>query len=441
MNISTKKKTVEYLLWIIVAIAAASLYFIPFRSTFSNIPESIAIMMLSMIIPALIYMIFLAASSLFCQKSYKEENFSGCTVIIPAYNEGIHVAKTIATILQSDVPPEHFELIAVNDGSVDDTLYWMKEIQKECKGQLKIINFPQNRGKKHALAAGFRASKFDFCVTVDSDTEIYPDTLRKLLAPFADQKIGAVAGNIRAKSGEYNFFTVMMDVLLVFGCEFLRASQSANKSVFCTPGALSAYRKSVILPLLDRWLNQTFCGKPANIGEDRAIATMILEQNYHIVHAPEAVADTFLPKNYSGVCKMLLRWNRSDFRENLTMAKFIFRQNPLSSTRNTVTALHWLMLSFNMFSSAVSLPLLIFLLIYSPDIITAITITATGTFFWSAVPAIVYAKTRSFREGIWGFVFGLFSLAGLSYLMFYAMLTVTDSRWLTREKSVKTKAV
>ena len=99
----------------------------------------------------------------------------------------------------------------------------------------------------------------------------------------------------------------MMDVGFMFGFELIRSAQSLAGCVLCTPGALSAYRKSAVLPLVDEWLNKTFCGKKTVIGEDRELTCMLLKNKWEIVYQESAKAYTNMPVTYINLCKMLLR--------------------------------------------------------------------------------------------------------------------------------------
>ena len=50
-----------------------------------------------------------------------DDKLPACTVIVPAYNEGCHVERTIKSLLASDYPADKLQIIAINDGSADDT--------------------------------------------------------------------------------------------------------------------------------------------------------------------------------------------------------------------------------------------------------------------------------------------------------------------------------
>lgn len=364
----------------------------------------------------------------------------GCTVIMPAYNEGHHVVETLQSILNADYPAEQLEIIAVNDGSKDDTLAWINSVANHCDGRIKVIDLPVNSGKKHALAAGIRTAKFDYIITVDSDSIIYPDAITKLIDAFADPRIGAVAGNLRAKNDFKNFYTLIMDVLLVLNCEFMRSAQSVTGTVFCTPGALSAYRKRILLPRLDEWLNQTFMGGPAKIGEDRAIATLILRSGYYIVNQREAIAETNLPENYDSLCKMLLRWTRSDFRENIVMTVFVLDGLKELSLRSVFLFLHWLLLGVNLLLPVFFLPVSIITLIVAPHFLPSLSYFFLSCVLWNLIPCVFYGKARSFPMMIWCCIFGLFTSLALSWISFYALFTIHNSNWLTRTGTVKKTA-
>ena len=139
-----------------------------------------------------------------------------------------------------------------------------------------------------------------------------------------DPQIGAVAGNVKVYNRSHSLMARMLAVRFVLAFDFLRASQSMYGCVTCTPGALSAYRAVALKPILKQWRTQTFMGLPANIGEDRALTNFVLRQGYHTSYQRSALVHTLVPETYRGLCRMYLRWDRSNFRENWVQLKFIF---------------------------------------------------------------------------------------------------------------------
>ncbi len=162
------------------------------------------------------------------------------------------------------------------------------------------MRFPANRGKKAALYAGFTRGRGEVFVTVDSDSVIEPDALRHLVAPLQqDGKIGAVAGNVKVFNRHQSLIGKMQGVRFV-NLDYLRAAQSRYRTVICTPGSLSAYRREALMPHLEAWLHQTFLGAPCPHSEDRALTNFILRGGYYTYYQRTAVVYTLVPETYTG---------------------------------------------------------------------------------------------------------------------------------------------
>lgn len=357
-----------------------------------------------------------------------DEKLPTCTVIVPAYNEGKQVYQTLKSILKSDYPAEKFSIYTINDGSTDDTLVWMNKAAKEANGKIIVIDLKENQGKRNAIYQGVSKSKSEVFVTVDSDTELLPLTLRNLVSPFvADDKIGGVAGNIRVLNLNEGLIPHMLDVSFVYGFEFTRTAQSRIRTVFCTPGALSAYRRDLLEPLLPGWVNEKFLGRPANIGEDRGLANLILANGYDIVFQRDAIVFTAVPSTYKALCRMLIRWARTNFRENFAMLRYAFKRY----TWNWIgLQINWVMQFIWMFTPTI----FIFTAFYSitKDAMAFFYSTVTFITLSSTVPAFFYACRYSKNESLWSYVYGLYSFFALFWIAPYALLTIRQSGWLTR---------
>lgn len=373
-------------------------------------------------------------------KKFSEAELPECTVLVPAYNEGEHVAKTLRSLLKSDYPAEKLHIFAINDGSKDDTWEWITRCVTEADGRIRGINIEKNGGKKHALAVGVREAPEGVVVTVDSDSLVYPDTLRELVAPLADPRVGAVAGNLVAENRRDGVFARMLDTVLVFGCNFVRGAQSATGCVVCTPGALSAYRRGLLAGLLDEWLNQTFLGEPANIGEDRAITTLILRENYRVVYQRSAQAETTMPASYPTMCKMLIRWTRSDIRENFRMLEFLCLPGKnISLGRRLLLWIQWVPLMLNVILPVIGLPMIILTVAITPNLTQYLEFYVLSLFVASLLPTYLYAKRRGWKAAPWAMLYTFFSPIGVLWICFWSFFTMRNSRWLTRE--IKAPAV
>ncbi len=359
-----------------------------------------------------------------------DEQLPSCTVVVPAYNEGQQVLVTLRSLAASDFPAEKLQIIAVDDGSRDDTWRWMCEAKRELGARVQIIRLPKNEGKRHALNEGFQSSTGETLVTVDSDSIVEPCTLRNLLAPFVDNPgCGAVAGNVRVLNLHEGFLPRMLDVSFVYSFEFVRSAQSVVGSVLCTPGALSAYRREPTMKVLPEWLSQTFLGKKSDIGEDRAMTNMILRQGFTVLFQGNSLVYTNVPTNYHDLCRMLIRWARSAVRENVDMNRFAFRKFREGSCAGA--RVHLLMQWFWTAGTPLFLIATAACLVWQPFLFMVNILG--GLAVMCSVPALLYAWRCRVEEAVWAYAFGMFNLAALSWIGPYSLLTMHKSGWLTRQ--------
>lgn len=359
-----------------------------------------------------------------------------CTVVVPAYNEGRQVLMTLKSLAASDYPAGKLKIIAVDDGSVDDTWQWIQAAKKELTGRIMTLKLPSNRGKRHALHAGFQNSIGDVLVTVDSDSVVDSCTIRRLVSPLIqDRRVGAVAGNVRVLNRNEGIIARMLEVTFLFSFDFIRASQSMVDTVMCTPGALSAYRRQVVMPLLEEWLGQTFFGSPANIGEDRAMTNLILRQGHFVRFQQNAMVYTNVPVHYKNLCRMFLRWARSNIRESIVMSRFAFRRFRNSSMLGARINLILQLLSLT--KSQVLLAATLVSFAWRPSQF-GINIMV-GIVIGSTLPAAVYALHRRDSDCLLGYLYGAFWLLCLSWITPFALMTPHRSGWLTRRISTADK--
>ncbi len=350
------------------------------------------------------------------------------TVIIPAYNEGSMVEKAIYSVAASDYPADRLEIICIDDGSRDDTWEYIHRAQQRCPDLIRAIRFPCNRGKREALYVGFTEGRGDYFVTVDSDSVIEADTLKQILAPLLQEpRIGAVAGNVKVYNRGANLITRMLWVRFVLSFDFLRASQSTYGFVFCTPGALSAYRRQAIAPILDTWRCQTFLGTPCTIGEDRAFTNLVLRQGYDTVYQRSAIVYTTVPQTYRGMCRMFLRWDRSNFRESLIQLSFMFTR--YRRRRRLLPILDFFVRELEFPLSCIFIPLLLVSICLYPVVLLKF---LTAMALVSFILTFYYITVEKDMDFVYGVLYSFYAFLLLKWIRPYAFLTLRDGRWLTR---------
>lgn len=369
-------------------------------------------------------------------ESVSDAELPPITVIVPAYNEGRQVYDTLCSLVASDYPAEKLQIVAVDDGSKDDTWDWIERARARFGRRITSVRFRANRGKREGLYEGFRRATGEVLVTVDSDSEVLADTLRNLVSPFVrDRRVGAVAGNVRVLNDQ-SALGKMLDVTFTFSFEFMRASESMVNTVFCTPGALSAYRRDIVETVKDQWRNQTFLGQKANIGEDRAMTNLILRSGHLVRFQSNAIVLTEVPERVGQLSRMLLRWARSNVRETIALARFAFTRFRPESALGARINLIWAATS-TLVGAVLFLPS-VFVLLTRP---AAIGYVAIGLSISALLPASVYALIRGVERAVWALPWALFNAACLSWIGPWALLTPHRSAWLTRSLPAPAKPV
>lgn len=103
------------------------------------------------------------------------------SIVIPAYNEAKRLPKTLATIEQffddRQRRVKNFEIVVVDDGSVDQTI---DNLKAEKHQDLKTIRHEDNRGKGYAVKTGVMVAKGQYILMMDADGSIPIGELKKL---------------------------------------------------------------------------------------------------------------------------------------------------------------------------------------------------------------------------------------------------------------------
>jgi hyaluronan synthase len=367
-----------------------------------------------------------------------ESELPTVSVIIPAYNEGSLVRKSIDSVTHSDYPRDRLQVIAVDDGSSDDTWEYIRAAASESPIKVLTLRQPFNKGKRHALFAGFQKATGDIWVTVDSDSVIEPDALRNGVVPLVrDKRIGLVAGNVRVLNRNDSVFTRFLKVSFILSFTFSRAYQTQIRGLLTTPGALSIYRATAVKPVLEKWMNQTFLGVPCLTGEDRSMTNLICAQGYHSFFQSTAVVWAKMPTTYQGMAKMFLRWARSNIRETWVLLSYLFkpfRPDYLWGFRiNSVLIASTLVIPYFLIVHSYYLLLTNPFWLFRYMIMIAI---------MSIPMAAIYYRNERDSDLAWVLAYEFFWIFACQWIMPYAFLTCRrQGAWITRGESRKVTPV
>ena len=117
------------------------------------------------------------------------------SIVIPLFNEGLNIVKLVNEINTQLLSSYQYEIVLVNDGSTDNTLEIIKEINLKHPKIIKVINNETNMGQSYSLINGINKSLHDIIVTIDGDGQNNPRDIPKLINIYSsDDKLFLVGG-------------------------------------------------------------------------------------------------------------------------------------------------------------------------------------------------------------------------------------------------------
>lgn len=350
------------------------------------------------------------------------------TVIVPAYNEGAMVRVALESALAGDYPRDRLEILAIDDGSKDDTWEHIQAVAEAHPDVVVAIRQPKNAGKREALRTGFLRASGELVVTVDSDSKLERSAIRAIVAPMIqDDEVAAVAGRVLVLNRDEHLYAKLLSARFFLTFDLARASQSRSGAVLCTPGALSAYRREAVMRVLEDWSSQTFLGQPCTIAEDRALTTWLLRDGHRSVYQRSAVVRTMMPTNLRQIARMLVRWERGNIREDLVML-------PLLATRWRKRDQLWptleILIELVQYPVAwTGLALVAASVVAQPAALVGV---AAAVLLSAVVQSLWILRSRDGSDFVYGVAYALFAFVGLQWVFPYSLLTVRDGRWMTR---------
>lgn len=346
--------------------------------------------------------------------------FPTVSVCITAMNEEDCIAQTIECCYASRYPSHLIEVIAVDDGSTDRTWERMRALKAKYPS-FKPIRFARNLGKRFAMAAGAKQAKGEILVYVDSDTFASPDGVYRLVQPFVDPQIGAVAGHILVEL-EDNYIAKMESVRYYASHRINKAGESLFGCVTCCSGAFSAYRKIAVMEVMQAWLRQKFLGVQATFGDDRSLTNFVLKRRRVIFH-DGARCTTKVPGRWMKFFKQQLRWKKSWTRETLVATRFMYKEHPLAALAYYLGVALTLISPWVVVNSTVFAPLLRdgSAWHYLGGLVL--------TYLFLCMVCLYHTRTRYWAYGL---TFAVLYIGVLAWQNYYAMITVNKTKWGTR---------
>ena len=371
---------------------------------------------------AALYVLSRGVIALFYKPPRDNGYMPAISVIVAVKNEEANITATIEHCLNARYPEDLVEVLVIDDGSNDKTWEVLQDCEKKFE-RLRCFKFEENRGKRHAMALGTRKAKGKILIFIDSDSNVEPEGFYRIVQPFADKRVGAVAGHTDVIPGQTTFISKMETVRYFVAQRVIKASEGVFNAVTCCPGPFSAYRRDAVMNVLDAWEFQKFLGQPATFGDDRSLTNFIL-RDYYVQYHSDARCATYTPDTWMVFFRQQLRWKKSWFRETWIAVRFMWQKHPAAVLAYYIGVLITLVSPFVLIRAMFYMPLVLGSFSFAPYIGGLLLIYA---FFG----LIYYYFTRG-RGWYYGMAFALIYIAVLSIQNYYALLTVNKNHWGTR---------
>ena len=111
------------------------------------------------------------------------------TLMVCAYNEEDIIAEKMDNTRRLDYPSDRLHLVWVTDGSNDNT-----NVLLSAYPEVKVIYFPERRGKAAALKHGIKEIDTEIVMMTDANTMLNPEAVREVARLMQDPKVGCVSG-------------------------------------------------------------------------------------------------------------------------------------------------------------------------------------------------------------------------------------------------------
>lgn len=244
-------------------------------------------------------------------KSKDVTHWPDISVLIPCLNEEKDIANTVTSIALQEYPGK-IQMIVIDNGSKDDTV----KILKSLTFPNLLLLEEKNKGKSYALNKGLAAAIYDYIMTVDADTYLLTDAVKKLVIRLLSVPTNtvAVAGSIYVKNSRESFITRLQEWDYFHSIAIIKRMQSLFQGTLVAQGSFSIYKKNCVLEV-GAW--------PHQVGEDIVLTWALLEKGYRIDFSEEAIAFTTVPSTYKAFFAQRSRWARGMLEAFVTHPKVL----------------------------------------------------------------------------------------------------------------------
>jgi len=238
------------------------------------------------------------------------ELYPRVAVIIPAWNEGAVLGRTIDRLLAMHYPQDRLRVYIVDDGSTDETPRVIAD--RAALSPAAVVNLRRETGgggKAHAINYGLRRIQqddwYEAVLIIDADVLVSDTALRRMARHFGDAQVGGVTAYIKEGSEPANYVNRFVSFEYITAQAAARRAQNTLGAQACLAGGAQLIRRAALERLGGELETST-------LAEDTVTTFRIQLAGYDVVFEGNAVVWAEEPDTIAGLWRQRVRWARGN---------------------------------------------------------------------------------------------------------------------------------
>lgn len=226
------------------------------------------------------------------KKIFVENDFEPeVCLFVTTFNEKDYIVQKVENSFSLDYPKDKVQYLWLTDGSDDGTPEMLAKYP-----ELEVHHMPERRGKMHAMNRGMKFVEAPIVIFSDTNTFLGKQSIREIVAPFKNSRVGCVAGEKRIIEKKADAAAGAGERLYWKFESWIKNMDARFNSAVGAVGELFAIRSELFEDV-----------EPDTILDDFVISLRIAQKGYKIAYTPDAYAEETASLNVNEELKRKIR--------------------------------------------------------------------------------------------------------------------------------------